>query len=60
MTIKIKTWTCVLNWDNGKLGNDYYKFNSTNWDVSDEELSLCINEQIYGDLLRKAKEGEGK
>jgi len=51
-TKEIETWVCVLNWDNGKLGNDYYKFNSTNWDVSDEELSLCIQEQIYGDLLK--------
>ena len=55
MKIKIKTWICVLDWDNGKLGNDYYKFSSTDWDVSDEELCICIDEQIYGDLKKGSK-----
>lgn len=50
--IKIKTWICVLDWDYGRLGNEFYKFDSSNWDVSDEELSLCIQEQIYGDRLK--------
>jgi len=56
--MKIKTWICVLNWNDGKLGDDYYKFNSTKWNVSTEELCLCIEEQIYGDLFKNIGEKE--
>lgn len=43
--MKIKSWILILNLE----PLDFYKFESTKWDVTDDELSMCIQEQIYGD-----------
>jgi len=50
--MKIRKWYLFLDFNTDK----HYYFDSTNWDVSDEELSLCIDEQVYGDLLKKGDE----
>ena len=42
--IAIRTWILVLGFEKD---SPYYEFDSTGWDVSSEELSLCIQNQIY-------------
>jgi|APSaa5957512576_1039674.scaffolds.fasta_scaffold622329_1 hypothetical protein len=42
-----KFYTIIINLD----PLECFKIEHTNWDVSDEELTLCIHEQIYGDIF---------
>lgn len=47
--MKIRSWILITGWEED---SEIYEFDSSNWDVSEEELSICINEQIYGDNLK--------
>lgn len=49
MKIKIKTWIIFERFGRNESP---YILDSTNLDVSEEELSLCIMEQIYGEALK--------
>lgn len=42
--ITIRTWTLFLGIG---VNAPYYKFDSTGWDVSSDELCWCIQKQIY-------------
>ena len=50
--IKIKTWILC------RQNQETLYLDSINLDVSEEELILCIQEQVYGDFLnyKEAKE----
>jgi len=49
---KIEGWFIYLNFGRNP---EYYFLNSTNLDISDEELELCIFEQIYKEMAEEIK-----
>ena len=46
MKLKIKTWIIFKKFGMNQIP---YFLDSTNINISDEELALCIQEQIYGE-----------
>ena len=57
MTIKVKTWIIFERFDRY---THPWILHTTKLDVSEDELSLCIQEQIYGvkKLKKEAKRNE--
>ena len=48
MKIKIKKWYMYLSFNSSKC----WILDTSNLDVNEDELTMCINEQIYGDKLK--------
>ena len=56
-TIKIRKWFIFTEWGVTAIP---YVFDLSKEDVSNDEISLCVQEQIYGDKIKKSKKGLGR
>ena len=54
--IRIRTWIIFTEFGINAIP---YILDLSNEDVNDDEIALCIQEQVYGDLENKTKSKKG-